>query len=94
MNVYCPFCQKNVEYRIERRDFKEFKEKIIDTYENVGVCNECSWDLYINNLEEENNKRIYRDYDKRLIKHALWEIKLRERRNNPDEMMEDIEDNK
>ena len=90
MNAYCPYCRKDVEYRIERREIKEFRGKKIDTYENVGVCNECNKDLYINNLEEENNERIYKSYGKRPIKHSLRLIKLQEGCTNPDEMWEDI----
>lgn len=62
MKVYCPYCRKDVEYKIEKRDIKEFKGVKINTFENVGTCIECNNDLYINSLERENNDRIYNDY--------------------------------
>lgn len=62
MKVYCPYCRKNVEYKIEKRDIKEFKGVKINTFENVGICIECNNDLYINLLERENNERIYNVY--------------------------------
>lgn len=62
MKVYCPYCRKEVEYKIEKRDIKEFKGVKINTFENVGICIECNNDLYINLLERENNDRIYNAY--------------------------------
>ncbi len=65
MKVYCPYCKKEVEYKIEKRDVKEFRGIEINTYENVAVCNECHQDLYVNEIEEENNERIYELYRKK-----------------------------
>ncbi len=62
MKVYCPYCRKEVEYEIEKRDIKEFRGIKINTYENVAVCKECHQDLYINEIENKNNKRIYELY--------------------------------
>ena len=62
MRVYCPYCKKEVEYKIEKRDLKEFKGIEVNTFENVAICNECNQDLYVNEIEDENNKRIYRIY--------------------------------
>lgn len=62
MKVYCPYCKKEVEYRIEKRELKEFKGIEINTYENVAVCKECNEDLYVNEIENENNERIYELY--------------------------------
>ena len=59
MREYCPYCKKEVDYRIEKRDVKEFRGIEIDTYENVAVCKECHQDLYVNEIEEKNNERIY-----------------------------------
>ena len=58
MKVYCPYCRKEVEYKIEKRDIKEFRKIEVNTYENVAVCKECHKDLYVNEIEEENNERI------------------------------------
>lgn len=62
MKVYCPYCKKEVEYRIEKRDLKEFRGIEISTFENVAICKECNQDLYVNEIENENNERIYEIY--------------------------------
>lgn len=62
MGVYCPYCRKEVEYKIEKRDVKEFRGIEINSYENVAVCKECHQDLYVNEIEEKNNERIYEIY--------------------------------
>ena len=62
MKEYCPYCRKEVNYKVEKREIKEFKGVEIDTIENVAICNECGNDLYVNALENENNKRIYEAY--------------------------------
>lgn len=62
MREYCPYCKKEVDYKIEKRDIKEFRGMGINTYENIAVCNECHQDLYINEIEEKNNERIYELY--------------------------------
>ena len=62
MRVYCPYCKKEVDYKIEKRDVKEFRGIEINSYENVAVCKECHQDLYVNEIEEKNNERIYKLY--------------------------------
>ena len=65
MKHYCPFCRKDVEYKIEKRNVSEFRGVGIDSYENVAVCNICNQDLYIDEIEIENNQRIYKAYRKK-----------------------------
>ncbi len=65
MREYCPYCKKEVDYKIEKRDVKEFRGIEINTYENVAVCKECHQDLYVNEIEEKNNERIYELYRKK-----------------------------
>ena len=80
MKVYCPYCKKEVEYKIEKRDLKEFRGIEVNTFENVAICNECNQDLYINEIENENNERIYQIYrEKANIINAEDIIKLREK---------------
>ena len=80
MRVYCPYCKKEVEYRIEKRDLKEFRGIEANTFENVAICNECNQDLYVNKIEDENNERIYKIYrEKANIIKAEDIIKLREK---------------
>lgn len=80
MKVYCPYCKKEVEYRIERRDLKEFRGIEVNTFENVAICNECNEDLYVNEIENKNNERIYQIYrEKTNIIKAEDIIKLRKK---------------
>lgn len=80
MKVYCPYCKKEVEYKIEKRDLKEFRGIEVNTFENVAICNECNQDLYVNEIEDANNERIYQIYrEKANIIKAEDIIKLREK---------------
>ena len=80
MRVYCPYCKKEVEYKIEKRDVKEFRGIEINSYENVAVCKECHQDLYANEIEEKNNERIYELYrEKANIIKPQDIVKLREK---------------
>ena len=80
MRVYCPYCKKEVEYKIEKRDLKEFRGIEVNTFENVAICNECNQDLYVNEIEDVNNERIYQIYrEKANIIKVEDIIKLREK---------------
>ena len=80
MKVYCPYCKKEVEYNIEKRDLKEFRGIEVNTFENVAICNECNQDLYVNKIEDENNERIYKIYrEKANIIKAEDIVKFREK---------------
>ena len=80
MRVYCPYCKKEVEYKIEKKDLKEFRGIEVNTFENIAICNECNQDLYVNEIEDENNKRIYQIYrEKANIIKAEDIIKLRKK---------------
>lgn len=80
MRVYCPYCRKEVDYKIEKKDLKEFRGIKVNTFENVAICNECNQDLYVNEIEDENNKRIYQIYrEKSNIIKAEDIIKLRKK---------------
>ncbi len=82
MKVYCPYCKKEVEYKVEKRAIKEFRGVQVNTFENVAICNECNQDLYVNEIEDENNKRIYQIYrEKANIIKAEDIIKLRKKYN-------------
>ena len=80
MKVYCPYCKEEVEYKIEKRELKEFIGIEVNTFENVAICNECNQDLYVNKIEDENNERIYKIYrEKANIIKAEDIVKLREK---------------
>ena len=65
MKVYCPYCRKGESYKIEKRKINRFKGIEINTYENVAICEKCGKDLYVNDIETENNNRIYDAYRKK-----------------------------
>ena len=80
MKHYCPYCNSEQEYYIDKRIFKEYKGVDVNVEENVPICKKCKNELIINNIEDENLKRIYSKY--REIKNIITpsEIKdLRER---------------
>lgn len=62
MISYCGKCNKEVEYSITESKILMFKGIKIDEIEQFGVCNECGEKIYIDELEDENAKRIYSKY--------------------------------
>ena len=74
MKVYCPYCKKEVEYKIEKRELKEFRGIEVNTFENVAICNECNQDLYVNKIEEE-----FYDITKRYLAKIFKELGLEEK---------------
>lgn len=82
MKVYCPYCKKEVMYKVEKREIKEFRSIEVNTFENVAVCNECNQDLYVNDIEKANSERLYQIYrQKANIIKAEDIISLREKYN-------------
>lgn len=67
MSVYCPFCRKEVDYNIEKREINEFRGVKINTYENTAVCKECHKDLYVNEIEEKIMKEYMNHIEKKQI---------------------------
>lgn len=64
MKHYCPYCDSEQEYYIETRNFKEYKGVLVNVKENVPICKKCKNELIINDIENENLKRIYSKYRK------------------------------
>ena len=62
MKAYCPYCRKEVDYNIEKRSVSTFKGVKVDSFMYVAVCKSCNNDLYVNDLEKENMKRVYMCY--------------------------------
>lgn len=82
MKYYCPYCDSEQEYYIEKRIFKEYKGVEVNVEENVPICKKCKNELVINDIEDENLKKIYNKYRK--IKNIITpdEIKaLRDKYN-------------
>ena len=82
MKHYCPYCDSEQEYYLETRNFKEYKGVLVNVEENVPICNKCKNELIINDIENENLKRIYSKYRK--IKNIITPeeiVELRKKHN-------------
>ena len=69
MKHYCPYCNSEQDYYIDKRIFKEYKGVNVNVVENVPICKKCGNELIINNIEDENLKRVYNKY--REIKNII-----------------------
>lgn len=79
MKHYCPYCRNEQEYYLEKRILKEYKGIIIDVEENVPICKKCGNELLINNIEDENLKKIYSKY--REVKNIITPSEIINLRN-------------
>ena len=82
MKHYCPYCNSEQEYYIDKRIFKEYKGVDVNVEENVPICKKCGNELVINNIEDENLKRIYNKY--REIKNIITPSEIKNLRNKYD----------
>ena len=82
MKHYCPYCNIEQEYYIDKRIFKEYKGVDVNVEENVPICKKCGNELVINNIEDENLKRIYNKY--REIKNIITPSEIKNLRNKYD----------
>ena len=82
MKHYCPYCNSEQEYYIDKRIFKEYKGVDVNVEENVPICKKCGNELVINNFEDENLKRIYNKY--REIKNIITPSEIKNLRNKYD----------
>ena len=78
MKHYCPYCNSEQEYYIDKRIFKEYKGVDVNVEENVPICKKCKNELIINNIEDENLKRIYSKY--REIKNIITPSEIKDLR--------------
>ena len=78
MKHYCPYCNSEQEYYIDKRIFKEYKGVEVNVEENVPICKRCGNELIINYIEDENLKKIYDKY--REIKNIITPSKIKELR--------------
>ncbi|MEZ0536650.1 type II TA system antitoxin MqsA family protein [Caldicellulosiruptoraceae bacterium PP1] len=62
--AYCPSCNEYVEYSIRQNIIKEYKGKEVNVIENIAQCKKCGTDIFVNEIEEENLKRLYSKYRK------------------------------
>ncbi|MBN2879967.1 MAG: DUF4065 domain-containing protein [Clostridia bacterium] len=80
--VYCDNCKNNVEYSIRKNYIEEYKNCKVNVLENIGVCNSCQKDVFVEELENANLLRLYDKY--REINNLITRddiIKLREKYN-------------
>lgn len=62
--AFCPECNKWVEYDVRNNLIKEYKGKEVNVTENIAYCSICGTDLFVEEIEEENLKRLYDKYRK------------------------------
>lgn len=62
MKHYCPYCDSEQEYEVQKRIVEMYKGVKVDVEENVPVCKKCGNDLIINNIEDDNLTRLYEKY--------------------------------
>lgn len=62
--VFCPKCNKEREYFIKENIIKNYKGYEVNVKENIAFCKTCNEDIYIEELESENFKRLYNKYRK------------------------------
>lgn len=74
MKHYCPYCRCEQEYYIEKRIFNEYKGTVVNVEENVPICKKCQNELIIDEIEDENLKRIYNKY--REIKNIIAPVEI------------------
>ena len=79
MKHYCPYCNSEQEYYIDKRIFKEYKGVDVNVEENVPICKKCKNELIINNIEDENLKRIYSKY--REVKNIITPSEIKDLRD-------------
>lgn len=79
MKHYCPYCNSEQEYYIDKRIFKEYKGVDVNVEENVPICMKCKNELLINNIEDDNLRRIYSKY--RELKNIITPSEIKQLRN-------------
>lgn len=62
MKHYCPYCNNEEKYRIEKRIIEEYKGVKVDVEENITFCEKCGNEIIVNNIEDDNLSRLYSKY--------------------------------
>ncbi|MGN1032679.1 MAG: type II TA system antitoxin MqsA family protein [Intestinibacter sp.] len=60
--MFCPICNKNVNYKIINETIDEYKGYKVNVKQNIAVCDNCSERIYASELENENLKNLYQKY--------------------------------
>jgi len=60
--VYCPECNEWVGYHIRTNIINEYRGKNVNVTENIACCEKCGNEIFVEEIEEENLKRLYDKY--------------------------------
>lgn len=60
---YCPECNTNTTYHIKQEELKEYKGYQVNIIKNIGVCDNCNEEIFIEELEQNNFARLYSKYE-------------------------------
>lgn len=82
MKEYCPYCHKDVTYKIVKRKQEEYRGIKVNIIEEQAVCSLCNNDLFVNDLYNKNLSKLIKAYrDKTDIISPKDIIALREKYN-------------
>lgn len=60
--MFCPMCNKNVNYKIITEIIDDYKGYKVNVKQNIAVCDNCGKRIYVSELENENLKSLYQKY--------------------------------
>ena len=60
--VFCPICNKKVNYNITTEVINEYKGYKVNVKQNIAICDNCGERIYVSELENENLKNLYQKY--------------------------------
>ena len=64
--MFCPMCNKNVNYKIITEIIDEYRGYKVNVKQNIAVCDNCGERIYVSELENENLKNLYQKYRDKL----------------------------
>ena len=66
--IYCPKCDKLVDFTVKKtaESYKVRGKKKISTMSDVVHCSECEEQIFSEIHDEENMRRVYREYNKQV----------------------------
>lgn len=59
---FCEKCNQEQEYFIKKEMIESYKGKIVNIIEDIPVCKVCGEELFIDEIESQNLKRLYNKY--------------------------------
>ena len=61
---FCSECNEEKTYTIKQNAITEYKGCKLKVIENIAVCDVCSNEIFVPELENENLKKLYDEYRK------------------------------